>query len=230
MAVKESIELVSKHRKYLLPLTIIVVVITIGYNSYNSPPPIPEPLIIEIDGEDYPDKGFDESYDYSGFGEKSIRFLYPVTYSEFSSRREPDFTEYWSDSVEEAWEIIEEMDCPQIILGLGEWLCSGTLEDKGVKFYGSIGNFQVIGSGEHVSTSLGDAEDRLYCEFHIARLEFFYYDDILGRDSFYSDPGEYVIIEKDYRTLGGVEPVWAYLVFLESEGQVRSVLIRFNKQ
>jgi hypothetical protein len=66
----------------------------------------------------------------------------------------------------------------------------------------------------------------MYCEFHVARLEFFYYDYVLGRDSFNSDPGEYVIVEKDYRTLGGVEPVWAYLVFLESEGQLRSVLIR----
>lgn len=209
---------------------IVTVIVVQGYIRYNSPPPIPDQLTIEIDGEEYHDSEFDEKYNYSGFGEKRVEFLYPVTYNEFSPGKEPIFTEHESDTIDEAWEKIEDLDCPEIVQGLGEWLCNGTLEDTGVNFYGGINNFQTIGSGKHISATLGDAEERLYCEFHVARLEYFYYDDILDHDPFYSNPGEYVIVEKDYRTLGGVEPVWAYLVFLESEGGFRSVLLRFNKQ
>ncbi len=217
-------------RDYLIPVILIIVIAAGGYNLFMTPPKMPDPLMITIDGEEYPDSQFGETYDYTGFAHKRKELFYPVNWDEFSSSNGETLTEYSSDSISDAWEKIDHLEAPEYSKGLAQWLCNGTLDEVGLRYYGDLRTFRDWASAKHVSSGIS-CDTKLCCEFDVYRGSGFYYDDILEESDIGVPQGEIVMLEKWYnkKSESGSGPVWAYCVFIETDSPVRSVLIQLKR-
>ena len=212
---------------------IVVIIIAIGvwgYNRYLTPPPMPDPLFIVIDGEEILDSEFDASYDYTGLAKKSTEVTVPVNWDEFSDKREDTVIEYTSDSIAEAWTKIDYLEAPEYSKGLAEWVCNGTMAESGLRYYGDIHTFWTWASGKHITASIG-SETALFCEFEVRRKDRCFYDREFEEHGIPYNQEEVVVLEKWYnmKLESGAAPVWAYIVFIETENPVRSVLIQFKR-
>ena len=217
-------------RDYLIPVVLIIVIAAGGYIQFMTPPKMPDPLMITIDGEEYPDSQFDEKYDYTGFAHKRKDVIFPVNWDEFSPSNGETVTEYTSDSISEAWEKIDHLEAPEYSKGLAQWLCNGTLDEVGLGYYGDLRTFRDWASANHVNSRLR-SDTKLCCGFDVYRGSGFYYDSHLEENGIAVPQGEVVMMEKWYNQkieLGG-GLVWAYCVFIETDSPVRSFLIQFKR-
>ena len=145
---------------YVIGATLAVVLAGIYYSNL-MPPTGWEPKIVYIDGIEYPDTYFNESFDYSSLKGKKIVFHQPFNRSEFlkgSSKIE----EFGISEFDELEGILDELRTPKIVVRYALWIGNCTWEEAATWWHGdSVDLNDVIGT--NIGRIFGDY-DAVYYE------------------------------------------------------------------
>jgi len=141
-----------------IPETLVIgsalaVILLVGvYCSIMIPPSVWE-RVVYIDGIEYPDELFNESFDYSTLRDKRVVFHQPFNRSEFligNSQME----EFGISRLDELEGILEELGAPKIVIGYALWIGNRTWEEVVRWWYGESVNLNEI-FGTWIGRSFG---------------------------------------------------------------------------
>lgn len=200
-------------------ITALTLAIVYGYSLY-MPPALDLPLIVSIDGVEYPDSYFNESFNYSSIRDKHVLFevrIEPSEYAPSSSGGQVHKTVYEFTELDEVWSVPESMGAPQVVLNFATWLTNGTHIEVDKRWYGS--DYGSDSSAHDIAYNMGGGPDR-NAYFVIQRTSIVY--EIMYEVS----GGEIVSIEKVRSRVGGAGPVWIFAVQL-SGPPYKAILVRF---
>ena len=203
----------------------LAIILLVGaYMVFMQPRPEPGPLILTLNGEEFPDSMFDESYDYTNFYDVRVKFQLLINSEEFASAgtQQNEKTVYEFDDWDEAWTVIEDLEIPNIVIGLAKWLRDGTHLEAGERFYGSLEEYdRRSGAGGEIQMYLGENIPMSTCTFLVYRAQMPY--------SQYEEFGtnERIAIQKRYQhTSGGQGGIWVFTVELSDYPPYTAILIK----
>ena len=207
----------------ILALIIVVALISGAYIISTRPKPGPEPLILTLNGEEFPDSMFDEFYDYTNFDDVRVRFQLLINNEEFASAgtQHSEKTVYEFDDWDEAWTVIEDLEIPNIVIGLAKWLRNGTHPEAGERFYGSIEEYdRKSGPDGEIQKYLGETIPMSTCTFSVYRAQMPHttYEEL--------GTGGRIAISKRYDTVGGAGAIWTFAVELSDNPPYTAILIK----
>ena len=212
--------------KVILALVLTVVLISVTYIISMQPKPEPGPLILTIDGEEFPDSMFDASYDYTNFDDVEVRFQLLINNEEFSGTLQDEKTVYEFDDWEEAWTVVGDLEIPNIAIGLAKWLRNGTHLEAGERFYGSIEEYdRRAGADGEIGKYLGENIPMSTCTFTVERAQITY--------PFFADlgPNERIMIAKRYQyTPSRGAPIWIFAVELSDNPPYTAILVKMVRR
>ena len=210
--------------KVILALVLTAALILGAYMVSMQPKPEPGPLILTLNGEEFPDSMFDEFYDYTNFDDVKVKFQLLINSEEFASAgtQHSEKTVYEFDDWDEAWTVIEDLEIPNIVIGLAKWLRNGTHLEAGERFYGSIEEYDRKSRPDgEIQKYLGENIPMSTCTFSVYRAQMPY--------SQYEEFGtnERIAIQKRYQhTSGGIGGIWVFTVELSDNPPYTAILIK----
>ena len=210
--------------KVILALVLTAALILGAYMVSMQPKPEPGPLILTLNGEEFPDSMFDEFYDYTNFDDVEVKFQLLINSEEFVSAgtQHDEKTVYEFDDWDEAWTVIEDLEIPNIVIGLAKWLRNGTHLEAGERFYGSIEEYdRRTRAGGCIEKYLGENVPMSTCTFTVERAQITY--------PFFADLGtnERIMISKNYQyTPSRGRPIWIFAVELSDNPPYTAILVK----
>ena len=209
--------------KVILALVLTVALISGAYIISMQPKPEPGPLILTLNGEEFPDSMFDEFYDYTNFDDVEVKFQLLLNRDEFASAgaQHSERTVYEFDDWDEAWTVIEDFEIPNIVIGLAKWLRNGTHPEAGERFYGSIEEYdRKSGPDGEIKKYLGETIPMSTCTFsvHRAQMPHTTYEEF--------GTNERIAILKLYDTIRGAGAIWVFTVELSDNPPYTAILIK----
>ena len=210
--------------KVILALVLTVALLSGVYIISMQPKPEPGPLILTLNGEEFPDSMFDEFYDYTNFDDVRVKFQLLINSEEFASAgtQHSEKTVYEFDDWDEAWTVIEDLEIPNIVIGLAKWLRNGTHPEAGERFYGSIEEYdRKSGPDGKIQKYLGETIPMSTCTFSVYRAQMPHttYEEL--------GTGGRIAISKRYQhtqTSGGA--IWVFAVELSDNPPYTAILIK----
>ena len=213
--------------KVILSLVLTLALISGAYMVSMQPKPEPGPLILTLNGEEFPDSMFDESYDYTNFYDVKVKFQLLINSEEFASAgtQHSEKTVYEFDDWDEAWTVIEDLEIPNIVIGLAKWLRNGTHLEAGERFYGSLEEYdRRSGPDGEIQKYLGENIPLSTCTFSVERAQIPYpvFEDL--------GTSERIVIQKRYSTEGGAGPIWIFAVELSDNPPYTAILVKYVRR
>lgn len=202
-------------------ITALTLAMVYAYSVYLAPAST-SPLIVSIDGVDYPDSYFNESYDYALLRDKRVLFDLRLNTKEYAPpssggqlhKTVYEFTE-WSD----AWSVLESMETPRVVIYFTKWLANGTHVEVDERWYGSD-SVKERNSDDSIYYYMGRGTPSVNVYFEIQRSSTVHYG------MYELGAGEIVSIEKTFNRVGYGGAVWIYAVQI-SGPPYKAILIRF---
>lgn len=209
--------------KVYLALVLTVALLSGAYIISMQPKPEPGPLILTLNGEEFPDSMFDESYDYTNFYDVKVKFQLLINSEEFASAgtQHSEKTVYEFDDWDEAWTVIEDLEIPNIVIGFAKWLRNGTHLEAGERFYGSLEEYdRRSGAGGEIQKYFGENIPMSTCTFSVERAQIPYY--------LFEEFGtsERIEIQKRHDFVGGAGSIWVFAVELSDTPPYTAILVK----
>ena len=136
-------------------LSAVILLTGVVFYSLFTQPLIWAPRVVFIDGIEYPDEHFNESFDYSSLKSKDVVLHQPFNPSEFLPGGGED-KEFAIPRLDDIDGILEEFGTPSVVIGYALWIGNSTWDDVVRWWYGDSVNLSET-IGKSVRIRFGDS-------------------------------------------------------------------------